>query len=161
MAGHLVSPLESRERAIAEIRLRRAASNAAIAAHDPAGVAELAEKDVCVTTSTGGTTVGREAMQKRFAEAFARKHNLVFVRTPVVVEASAHLPHVAETGRWTGRWTQDGSSIETEGAYMALWVRSDDAWLISSELFVALNYRAEAKSERPKKVARRRYKSQP
>jgi hypothetical protein len=89
------------------IRVTRARSNAAIAAHDPSAIALAWMEDVHVTPSTSAQTEGRAANRDRIAEQFKRRPDTEYVRTPVTIDVYAP-------------WA----------------VASESAWLIQSELYV-------------------------
>lgn len=126
----------------AEILRLRAASNAAIAAHDAAGIVACVEDEVCVTTGNGQVCIGREAMRARFAEMFARQPDILYVRTPHSVELSEAAPLACEQGVWRGSWSEDGRPVQVDGRYTAMWRRGGQGWRIRSELYVLLERNA-------------------
>ncbi len=119
----------------AEIRSVRAASNTAIAAHDTASIGATLSEDYHVITSRNAESVGRSAMLKRFA---ADAPDVVYVRTPDVIQVFPEWNMASETGTWVGRWSDKGDLIELSGTYYAKWHRSDGRWLIRAELFTPL-----------------------
>lgn len=121
-----------------EIRRLRAASNAAIAAHDAKAVASFVEDDVQITTGNGDKFQGRKAMRDRFAEHFRGRPDLVFVRTPEKIDVSRAAPLAAEHGAWVGRWTEGAKAVEIRGVYQAMWRERGGQWRIAAELFVLL-----------------------
>jgi len=120
----------------AAIRAARAASNRAIAAHDVAGIARHWLADVHIVTSTSAQATGREANGARMAQQFARRPDTVYVRTPTRVEVLSAWAVAAETGTWTGRWTEPDGVVDIAGTYLAQWRQVDGAWRIQAELFV-------------------------
>lgn len=121
-----------------EIRRLRAASNAAIAAHDAKAVASFVEDDVQITTGNGDKFQGRKAMRDRFAEHFRGRPDLVFVRTPEQIDVSRAVPLASERGAWIGQWTEGGAKVEIRGVYQAMWRERGGQWRIAAELFVLL-----------------------
>lgn len=122
----------------AQIVRLRAASNAAIAAHDVDGLAACVTSDVCVTTGSGQVCIGQAAMRDRFDELFARLADVVYLRMPEKIEVSAAAPLACEQGLWVGRWTEAGVAVQVGGSYTAMWRRDEAGWRIRSELYVLL-----------------------
>ena len=132
------------------IRDSRAASNAALAKRNAAGVAALLRKDASVTASSGMHYDGAEAVEKGLTEQFTKLPDLVYVRTPLSITISRSDAAASERGTWTGHWTTPEGAVERSGEYMAVWRRelSDNgtaSWTIASELFAALEERKTAK----------------
>lgn len=127
--------------AAAPIRAARAASNAAIAAHDVDGIARHWLADVHIVTSTSAQGSGREANATRMAQQFARRPDTVYVRTPEAVEVFAAWDVASERGTWTGRWTEPDGVVDIGGTYLAQWRRVDGVWRIQAELFVPTSCR--------------------
>ena len=120
----------------AAIRTARAASNAAIAAHDVPGIARHWMTDVHIVTSTSTQGTGREINGQRMADQFARRSDTVYVRTPSTVEVFAAWNVAAERGDWTGQWTEPDGVVRVRGTYLAQWRKVDGTWRIQAELFV-------------------------
>jgi ketosteroid isomerase-like protein len=118
------------------IRDRRARSNAAIAAHDPAGIALAWMEDVHVTSSTSAQTSGRALNQERMAQQFARRPDTIYVRTPTTVEVYAPWAVASERGEWTGGWKEPDGTMQIGGTYLVQWRKIEGRWLIQSELYV-------------------------
>lgn len=114
----------------------RAASNAAIAKHDLAGIAAVWADNVHVTTSTGAMANGRADNEARMSEQFARRPNTIYVRTPAAVDVNARWLVAAERGEWTGKWTEPDGAMEIGGFYLVQWRKIGGRWLIQSELYV-------------------------
>jgi uncharacterized protein (TIGR02246 family) len=118
------------------IRAARARSNAAIAAHDPAAIAELWMDDVHVVRSTGAQLAGRGPNQQRMAQQFKTRPDTIYVRQPSTIDVYSPWAMAAERGEWTARWTEPDGIVDTAGTYMAQWRRIDGVWLIQAELYV-------------------------
>lgn len=118
------------------IRGARMRSNAAIAAHDVEALARGWMVDVTVVTSTGATTLGRQANRDAFAAQFKARPDVVYVRTPDTIDVMAAWDVAAERGTWTGQWTQADGVTRIGGTYLAQWRKIDGAWLLQGELFV-------------------------
>ena len=118
------------------IRDQRAKSNAAIAAHDLAGIARAWAPDVHVVSSTSAQTAGSRDNQQRMARQFETRADTVYVRTPSTIEVFAPWAVAAERGEWTGRWTEPDGKLEIGGTYLAQWRKVDGRWVIQAEVFV-------------------------
>lgn len=125
----------------AAIRTARAASNRAIAAHDVAGIARHWRADVSIVTSTSAQATGAAANGERMAQQFQRRPDTVYVRTPQRVEVLPAWAVAAESGTWTGRWTEPDGVVEIAGTYLAQWRKADGEWRIQAEVFVPLTCR--------------------
>jgi uncharacterized protein (TIGR02246 family) len=130
------------------IRAVRARSNAAIAAHDPAGMARAWMDDVHVVASTGAQTAGRAANQQRMTQQFTAHPDTIYVRTPRTVEVYAPWAVASERGEWTGGWTEPDGKFEIGGTYQAQWRKVDGQWLIQAELYVPTRCRGSKYCER-------------
>lgn len=119
-----------------QILSARAASNAAIAKHDLAGIAAVWADNVHVTTSTGAMANGRADNQARMSEQFVRHPDTVYVRTPAAVDVNARWLVAAERGEWVGKWTEPDGAMEIGGFYLVQWRKIGGHWLIQSELYV-------------------------
>ena len=118
------------------IRESRAASNAAIAKHDAAGIARFWMDDIHITTSTSAQAAGRAPNQDRMAQQFQRRPDTIYVRTPSTIDVFSAWSVASERGEWTGRWTEPDGKVEISGTYLAQWRKIDGRWLIQSELYV-------------------------
>lgn len=118
------------------IRDARARSNAAIAAHDPAGMAQLWMDDVHVVRSTGSQVAGRGPNQQRMAQQFKTRPDTIYVRQPSAIDVYLPWAMASERGNWTARWTEPDGTVDMAGTYMAQWRRIDGVWLIQAELYV-------------------------
>ena len=117
------------------IRDRRAASNAAIAKHDTAGIARFWMDDIHITTSTSAKADGKTANVERMAQQFRRRPDTIYVRTPATVDVLAAWDVASERGEWVGRWTEPDGTVEVGGTYLAQWRKIAGTWLIQSELY--------------------------
>lgn len=118
------------------IRDTRAQSNAAIEAHDVAGIARFWLDDIHITTSTSAQANGWAANGSRMSEQFKRRPDTIYVRTPKSIEVFAPWAVAAERGEWVGRWTEADGPLEIRGTYLAQWRKVKGRWLIQSELYV-------------------------
>jgi ketosteroid isomerase-like protein len=126
------------------IQESRAASNAALAARNAAGVAAFFASDGRAIAASGTEYAGREAIEKSLAERFETMKDVVYVRTPSTIIVSSSGDAASERGTWTGRWTNEAGPVEMKGEYMAVWRGSigptgTPAWSVQSELYVALS----------------------
>ena len=118
------------------IRAARERSNAAIAAHDMAGIAREWMPEVSVLSSTGKQTSGRAANQANLARQFELRPDTKYVRTPESIEVFAPWGVAAERGDWVGTWTEPDGPLVIGGSYQAHWRQVGGAWLILAEMFV-------------------------
>ena len=123
------------------IRDARARSNAAIAAHDLAGITRVWMNDVHIVSSTSAQGTGRTENQQRMARQFANRPDTVYVRRPATIDIMPSWSVAAERGEWTGTWTEPDGRLEISGTYLAQWRKLDGEWLIQAELFVATRCR--------------------
>jgi ketosteroid isomerase-like protein len=130
------------------IRDARARSNAAIAAHDLAGIAREWAKDLHVVSSTSAQTAGSDANQQRMAQQFKSRPDTVYVRTPATVDVYSPWNVASEHGEWIGRWTEPDGKLEIGGTYQAQWRKIDGRWLIQAELYVPTGCRGSKYCER-------------
>jgi ketosteroid isomerase-like protein len=125
---------QSASQAVGEVRSARLAQNAAIAVHALDSVATFWAKDVVIVSSRGAVMRGKDT----YRQAFAGDSVMIYVRTPVRIEAASAWPLVWEEGTWVGQRGANGPAA-IGGRYAAQWHRIDGRWLIRSELFVALH----------------------
>ena len=118
------------------IREARAQSNAAIEAHDVAGIARFWMDDIHITTSTSAQANGWAANGSRMSEQFKRRPDTIYVRTPIALDVFAPWAVASERGEWVGRWTEADGPLEIRGTYLAQWRKVKGRWLIQSELYV-------------------------
>jgi len=122
------------------IRALRAASNAALEAHDVEGFMASIDQDYVGTAGNAGHIRSRDALRVLIADlAAARGPYVWFVRTPRTVEVDPSQGRALETGRWVERAREDEvSRIGIGGGYAAYWRRIGGRWLIHGEVFVTL-----------------------
>lgn len=120
------------------IRSMRLQSNEAIARHDAAAVGSFLADDYVITISTGAIERSRKEHVDSFAAHFSQFPDVVYVRTPTTIRISDSYPLAIEHGTWVGSRTTTNGKLESGGEYTAAWRKTDGAWKIYSELFVAL-----------------------
>lgn len=123
------------------IRDARSQSNAAIAAHDTAGIARPWMSDVYVVSSTSAQTAGRQANQQRMARQFESRPDTIYIRTPSTIDIYFPWDVASERGTWVGRWTEPDGKLEIGGTYLAQWRKVNGQWLIQAELYVPTHCR--------------------
>ena len=131
-------PLPRAESSVDEamIRSARARSNQAIAAHDVVMLADTWLPEFWLVSSTNTQSAGRDAARARFVQLFATRPDVVYVREPDKIEVNVSWGQAAESGRWTGRWTQADGVTQIGGGYFAKWRKIDGRWLLLAEVFV-------------------------
>lgn len=121
--------------AIAAVRARRAAFNAAIVEKDlPAMAATMHEHIILLTGTASEVFTGRAAQLALWQEDFETPGRAVYVRTTNCVRVSEAFPVALENGHWRG--VREGSTEDfAAGAYAAKWRRVDGSWLLEAEIF--------------------------
>lgn len=119
------------------IRAVRAASNAAIAARDADRVVACMLEDVTVSVARGPVLEGREASRVAFAEQFADRAFVSYLREPTDIVIDAPPTRATERGRWTGRWRHGNTEQTMRGTYEARWRLTELGWFIQSEVFTS------------------------
>ncbi|MGE3616680.1 MAG: DUF4440 domain-containing protein [Gemmatimonadales bacterium] len=137
-AGPLWSPADDTTGGpdVRAIRQLRQASNEAIARHDTAGIGAAMAPGVVVVPSTSVVATGRAANLRAFAETFAARPDVIYRRTPGEIRVDPKWRMAAESGRWTGRWTDADGPVSIEGTYFAKWREGPGGWRIEAETFV-------------------------
>ncbi len=124
----------------AAIRAARAAYNAAIIAHDVAGVRAAFVDDYKGIAGSGGELIaGGDAMAAYFAAAFRNPAFISFVRTPDVITIAVPADRAMERGHWLGRTRTATGEARLHGEYLAVWVPTPAGWRLRSETFVTLS----------------------
>lgn len=116
------------------IRAIRAASNAAIRAHDMAALLPAFAEDAVFAWSNGSSSSGRAAMQAFFARDFADPAFGAYIRTPAHVIVSQNGLRAAEHGTWTALKT----GTRYGGDYSAQWYKGPQGWQIRGEVYIKL-----------------------
>ncbi len=104
-----------------EILALRASFNESIKNHDATSIAAYLDSEYQITTSSGEHY--RETPEEDvavWAETFRDNEDIVYVRTPDVVEVSSYYDLAAETGTWVGRWSSRKGAVEMGGSYFAV-----------------------------------------
>ena len=118
------------------IRAARDRSNRAIAAHDLDGVASVWLPEFHSVSSTNAQANGRDAARATFAQYFAVRPDVVYLREPTAITVNTAWGQAGESGRWTGSWTQADGVTRVGGIYFAKWKRVGSAWMLLAETFV-------------------------
>jgi hypothetical protein len=117
----------------------RASFNKSIENHDAASIATYLDNEYQITTSSGKHY--RETPEEDvaiWAEIFRDNEDIVYVRTPDLVEVSSYYDLAAENGTWVGRWSSPKGEVEMGGRYFAQWRNVSGNWKIRAEIFVGL-----------------------
>lgn len=121
------------------IRDLRAASNAAIAAHDLEALVAFQHDAYQITTGNG--TLLQESRAETLAaleRIFAQADDVLYVRTPGAVEVGDGGRRAYEAGTWRGTWSTAEGATDIGGRYAAYWLQVEGEWKLLSELFVTL-----------------------
>lgn len=119
------------------IRAKRKLTNRLIAAHDAPRLRPHMTDDMLLVVGDGAPIQGADAVVAAFANQFADKDFIAYVRTSESVEIADDGHRAAETGRWVGRWR---GGVEVSGVYAAAWRRSHSQWLLERELYITLKH---------------------
>jgi ketosteroid isomerase-like protein len=120
----------------AAIRSARAASNKAIADHDAAALASGWLPEFWLVSSTNAQSAGRDVARDGFAQLFSSRPDVVYIREPEQIDVNPSWAQAAESGHWTGRWTQTDGVTQVGGRYFAKWRKVGGRWLLLTEVFV-------------------------
>lgn len=121
----------------ATITAQRAASNAAIARHDVAGIARYWLPDFVQVGGNGGYKTGTDSVFVGWEKAFRQHPDVVYVRRPHRIALNPNGLLAWETGTWVGTW-QQGGYFRGGGNYSAMWRKKDREWKLQAELYVTL-----------------------
>lgn len=124
------------EKKIADIRT---AFNLAISHHDLSAMDQYCSEDVIVLTSKNARSSNRDQYASFFEQDFKSKQDVIYIRTPQLIEVYAPWGMAAESGHWVGEWKADTTSIHISGSYYAKWKRVNNEWRICAEVFTALD----------------------
>lgn len=133
----------------ADIRAVRARNNQAIAAHDTIALSEAWLPEFWLVSSTNAQTAGRDVARSRFAQLFATRRDLIYVRTPDSVVVNSGWGQAAEYGTWTGRWTQADGLTQVGGRYFAKWRKVEQRWMLLAETYVQTSCRGTSYCNQP------------
>ena len=123
----------------AAIRHARLQQNAAIARHDLDAIASFWTDDVTICRGLGAQVAGKSRYRQLFEDDDPKSPDaIIYERVPTDIEASRDWPLAYETGVWKGHRGGAHGTVVISGRYSAQWVKRGDAWLIRSEVFVAL-----------------------
>lgn len=138
-AGMIAAMMPATDESVkAEIRALRARSNAAIAAHDVAGMKALFVPDAVILPGSSGAALAMDGFDARIGATFADPGFLDYVRTPAEVTVARSGRRAAENGHWVGRWRKADGELRLSGVYQAMWVPTGAGWRIRNESFVTL-----------------------
>ncbi len=113
----------------------RQTNNAALRAHNAAGVAAAYLDNFFVLTSTNGFFTGKETVQNVYQSVFNSRADVLFVRTPTAIMINRDWLMASESGNWVGTWTANGKPITVGGDYYAKWHKIDGIWKLRSEVY--------------------------
>ena len=123
----------------AMIRAARTRYNQAIAAHDTTAIAISWLPGYWSVTSTNAQLAGRDSARASIIRLFASRPDVVYVRTAERIDVNTSWGQAAESGQWTGRWTQTDGVTLVGGRYFAKWRKVDGRWMLLTEVFVQLS----------------------
>lgn len=117
------------------IAARRKLTNKLIAAKDAARLRPFFDPRVTLIAGDGSLLLGAEDVLAAFANQFADRGFIAYVRTTEDIALNADATRAAERGRWLGSWKD---APEQSGTYLATWKKVTGQWVIENELFVTL-----------------------
>jgi hypothetical protein len=118
------------------IRAARIESNQALARRDLTRLSQRWLPEYYMLSSRNEQSVGRDSARASFRRTFSSRANVVYVREPAKIEVNQSWGHAAETGRWTGRWSDSYGSTRVAGVYFAKWRKVNGQWMLLGEMFV-------------------------
>ena len=122
-----------------EIRMRRAAFNAALASGDLEAIHKiLAPTAILVTGTDSALLSGRKAQLLAWKREFAAAGRTIYVRTPTAITVSPVEPIALEYGDWKGA-SASMNGVRAAGTYTAKWRRFGQNWMIEAELYLTLS----------------------
>jgi hypothetical protein len=123
------------------VRNLRAESNQAIANHDADSLRTIfADNYLGIEGTSGELDSGGEATAKSYIyREFNDPTFDMYQRTPDNFRLARSEKRIAESGHWVGIWHKPDGTMRKSGVYLARWMRSNDRWLLRSELFVTLD----------------------
>ena len=130
------APCQRAKADAAAIRAARDQSNRAIAAHDVDGTVRAFLPEYVSVSSGNIRTIGRDAGRVSYAQIFANRPGVLFVRTPHTITVNAAWGQAGESGNWTGRWSSTDGLIRVGGEYFAKWTKVGGDWRLLAETFV-------------------------
>ena len=93
--------------------------------------------DMLLIVGDGAVIQGAAAVVAAFANQFADRDFIAYVRASETVEIADDGHRAAETGRWVGRWK---GGVEVSGVYTAAWRESHGQWRLERELYITLQH---------------------
>ena len=123
---------------VAQIRLLRAQSNAAVAAHDYRAMRQFFLADYTIFPGSSGRPFNADEMEKRIAGDFTDPSFVTYVRTPLRVTISDRRQRAVEVGRWAGTWRKADGIMTVRGVFQATWNPTPSGWRLKNESFVTL-----------------------
>ncbi|WP_420136653.1 nuclear transport factor 2 family protein [Sphingomonas sp.] len=121
-----------------DIRMRRAAFNAALARGDLEPIQDiLAPAAILVTGTDSALLSGRKAQLLAWKREFAAADRTIYIRTPTAITLSPVEPIALEYGDWKGV-PAAGNGVRATGTYTAKWRHSGQNWVIEAELYLTL-----------------------
>lgn len=132
-SGQAAPPPQSDEELI---RAARTESNQALARRDVAQLSRRWLPEYYMLSSRDEQSVGRDSARASFRRIFSSRTNVVFAREPEKIQVNQAWGHAAETGRWTGRWSDSYGSTRVAGVYFAKWRKVNGQWMLLGEMFV-------------------------
>lgn len=122
----------------AEIRERRRRTNELIAAHQGEALRPFFDPEVKLIRGDGTLVVGVDAALQVFETQFKDPAFVTYDRTTANVSIDRAGTRAAETGTWVGSWRAATGETTRTGQYLVVWKKVRNAWIIESELYVAL-----------------------
>ena len=119
-----------------KIRELRDKSNLAIAQQNTLSLSEIWSDDFHLLSSTNAEVKGKIANRHLFANEFATKKNVLYVRTPTAIEIFSDWNMASELGLWRGEWEASDGIVKLEGTYFAKWTKIEGSWKLIAEIFV-------------------------
>lgn len=132
---HFFHSLSAQKNAVptAIIKSQRAASNAAIAKHDVAGIAKYWMPDFVQVRGNATYLTGKDAVAKSWTDLFKTNSSVSYTRIPSEIIISKNDTLAWEKGKWVAV-----KSYSKGGNYSAMWRKVNNEWKLQAEIFVSL-----------------------
>jgi ketosteroid isomerase-like protein len=124
----------------ASLRTARARLNEALMKRDTDAMARYWLPGVVTIGGNGSVVIGKKANVQLFKkEIFGSTEFVDGVRTTDKFTISNNGQRAAESGHWLWRMTDGKEVASYRGTYLIYWKKSQDKWMINSEMYITLS----------------------
>lgn len=123
---------------VAMIRRERANSNAAIAKHNFAAIAQTLLPDYTILPGSNGSPFDVAGYNQRLGRDLADPTFVTYVRTPDRISVADSRKRAAENGHWEGIFHEPDGVMRLGGIYQATWMLTAAGWRLKNESYITL-----------------------